>query len=338
MKLKIAMLSILVCYSATLLADKVYLKSGSYLTGTAGSVVGDSIKFTSDDLGEVTVKLANIVKLESSREHVVQYNDMTTENKVLSVKDGQLVEGDKKLDMSNVKAVDPTFETWHGSVNLAASMARGNTVSENASLTADLSRRWEKHRFTSALGYYFAQSGDTKADKQKTENRFEISAQEDYFFLTKLYGYVSGKYEIDQIMELDYRIRLGAGLGYQWLEGVDVAGLGKMSFNQEVGGAWVKEKYDKGYEDDFATVRYAHHYTWDFAKTEGLRFFHNLEYLPDLADLAENYIIDADLGLSWAFSADWQFMAKMEWDYKSKVAEGVKHSDLRYILGLGYKW
>ena len=338
MKLKIAILSILVCYSAALLADKVYLKSGSYLTGTAGSVVGDSIKFTSDDLGEVTVKLANIVKLESSREHVVQYNDMTTENKVLSVKDGQLVEGDKKLDMSNVKAVDPTFETWHGSVNLAASMARGNTVSEKASLTADLSRRWEKHRFTSALGYYFAQSGDTKADKQKTENRFEISAQEDYFFLTKLYGYVSGKYEIDQIMELDYRIRLGAGLGYQWLEGVDVAGLGKMSFNQEVGGAWVKEKYDKGYEDDFATVRYAHHYTWDFAKTEGLRFFHNLEYLPDLADFAENYIIDADLGLSWAFSADWQFIAKMEWDYKSKVAEGVKHSDLRYILGLGYKW
>lgn len=338
MKLKIAILSILVCYSAALLADKVYLKSGSYLTGTAGSVVGDSIKFTSDDLGEVTVKLANIVKLESSREHVVQYNDMTTENKVLSVKDGQLVEGDKKLDMSNVKAVDPTFETWHGSVNLAASMARGNTVSENASLTADLSRRWEKHRFTSALGYYFSQSGDTKTDKQKTENRFEISAQEDYFFLTKLYGYVSGKYEIDQIMELDYRIRLGAGLGYQWLEGVDVAGLGKMSFNQEVGGAWVKEKYDKGYEDDFATVRYAHHYTWDFAKTEGLRFFHNLEYLPDLADFAENYIIDADLGLSWAFSADWQFIAKMEWDYKSKVAEGVKHSDLRYILGLGYKW
>lgn len=338
MKLKLVFFLILASYSAVLLADKVYLKSGSYLTGTAGSVVGDSIKFTSDDLGEVTVKLANIVKLESSREHVVQYNDMTTENKVLSVKDGQLVEGDKKLDMSNVKAVDPTFETWHGSVNLAASMARGNTVSENASLTADLSRRWEKHRFTSALGYYFAQSGDTKADKQKTENRFEISAQEDYFFLTKLYGYVSGKYEIDQIMELDYRIRLGAGLGYQWLEGVDVAGLGKMSFNQEVGGAWVKEKYDKGYEDDFATVRYAHHYTWDFAKTEGLRFFHNLEYLPDLADFAENYIIDADLGLSWAFSADWQFIAKMEWDYKSKVAEGVKHSDLRYILGLGYKW
>lgn len=338
MKLKLLALAALSCCSTIMMADKVYLKSGSYLTGTAGDVVGDSIKFVSDDLGEVTVKLANITKLESSREHVVQYKDLTTEKKALAVKDGALVEGDKKLDMSNVKAVDPVFETWHGSVNIAASMARGNTVSENASLTADLSRRWEKHRFTSALGYYFAQSGDNKLDKQKTENRFELSAQEDYFFITKLYGYVSGKYEIDEIMQLDHRIRLGAGLGYQWLEGVDVAGLGKMSFNQEVGGAWVKEKYENGYDDDFATVRYAHHYTWDFAKTEGLKFFHNFEYLPDLSDFTENYLIDADIGLSWAFSANWQLLAKFEWDYKSQVAEGVKHSDLRYILGLGYKW
>lgn len=338
MNAKLFALVALSCCSTLLMADKVYLKSGSYLTGTAGDVVGDSIKFNADDLGEVTVKLANIVKLESSREHVVQYTDLTTEKKSLAVKDGALVEGEKKLDMSNVKAVDPVVETWHGSVNLAASMARGNTVSENASLTADLSRRWEKHRFTSALGYYFAQSGDTKEDKQKTENRFELSAQEDYFFLTKLYGYVNGKYEIDQIMDLDYRIRLGAGLGYQWLEGVDVAGLGKMSFNQELGGAWVKERYAHSYDDDFATVRYAHHYTWDFAKTEGLKFFHNFEYLPDLSDFAENYIIDADIGFSWAFSANWQFLAKFEWDYKSQVAEGVKHSDLRYILGLGYKW
>lgn len=338
MKLKTLMMAATIVFSAAVMADKVVLLSGSQLTGKAGDVVGDSIKFVSDDLGEVMIKLDKIKILESSRDHVVQYKDLTTEKKSLAVKDGALVEGEKKLDMSNVKAVDPVAETWHGSVNLAASMARGNTVSENASLTADLSRRWEKHRFTSALGYYFAQSGDTKEDKQKTENRFELTAQEDYFFLTKLYGYVNGKYEIDQIMDLDYRIRLGAGLGYQWLEGVDVAGLGKMSFNQEVGGAWVKEKYDRGYDDDFATVRYAHHYTWDFAKAEGLKFFHNFEYLPDLSDFAENYIIDADIGLSWAFSANWQFLAKFEWDYKSQVAEGVKHSDLRYILGLGYKW
>lgn len=338
MKLKMLTLASVAVITAAATADKVVLVSGSQLTGKAGDVVGDSVRFVSDDLGELTIKLDKIKILESEREHTVQYKDLTTEKKYLTVENGAIVEGEKKLDMSNVKAIDPVAETWHGSVNLSASMARGNTVSESASVTADLSRRWERHRFTSALGYYFAQSGDNKADKQKTENRFELSAQEDYFFLTKFYGYVNGKYEIDEIMDLDYRIRLGAGFGYQWLEGEDLAGLGKMNFNQELGAAWVKEEYVDGYEDDFATVRYAHHFTWDFAKAEGLQFFHNFEFLPDVADPTENYIIDADAGLSWAFTANWRLLAKFEWDYKSQVAEGVKHSDLRYILGLGYKW
>ena len=324
--------------SVALMADKVYLKSGSVLSGTAGDVSGDSIIFNSDDLGELKIALSSITKLESPRTHVVQYKDMKIEKKVLGVKDGKFVEGENLLDMANVKAIDPVFESWHGSVNLAASMARGNTVSESVSLFADASRRWETHRFTSSFGYYFSQSGDTKEDKQKTENRFEIQAQEDYFFFPKFYGYVSGKYEHDEIMQLDYRLRLGAGFGYQWIEGVDVAGLGKMDFNQEVGMAWVSEEFDRGYSDDFATVRYAHHYGWGVAKFDGMKFFHNLEFLPDVNDPAENYIIDADAGISWAFRANWQLTAKLEWDYKSKVADGVKHSDLRYILGLGYKW
>ena len=338
MNIKVLFAAVFSLAGAVLMADKVYLKSGSVLTGTAGNVAGGCIMFKSDDLGEVKIALSGIERLESPREHVVQYKDLKQETKVLGVKDGKLVEGDRALDMANVKAVDPVLESWHGSVNLAAGMARGNTVSESVSLFADAARRWETHRFTSSFGYYFSQSGETKESKQKTENRFEIQAQEDYFFWPRFYGYMSGKYEHDEIMQLDYRLRLGAGCGYQWLEGVDVANLGKMDFNQEFGMAWVSEEFDSGYSDDFATVRYAHHYGWTIARFDGMKFFHNLEFLPDVSDPAENYIIDADAGLSWAFRENWQLTARFEWDYKSKVADGVKHSDLRYVLGLGYRW
>ena len=50
------------------------------------------------------------------------------------------------------------------------------------------------------------------------------------------------------------------------------------------------------------------------------------------------YLIDSDVGFTYAFMADWQLIGKIEWDYKSKVGAGAKHSDLRYLLGLGYKW
>ena len=204
-------------------------------------------------------------------------------------------------------------------------------------MTADVNRRWEKDRLTADAGYYYAASGDSKQDKQKTTSRFEAQAQEDHFWTQKFYTYVNGKYETDRIMDLDYRWRVGLGGGYQWLENDDF-GFGKVSFNQEVGLSYVGEKYEHVDDDNYGAFRYAHHLAWEIAAVKNLSFAHNLEWLPQVDEWADNYIIDADAGIVYKFSANWQLVAKVEWDYKSKVAPGTKHSDLRYILGLGYTW
>ena len=88
-------------------ADKVTLKSGSFLTGTVAGASGDEITFKSDDLGEVKIKIANIAKLEDAGEHVVRYNDNSRETKRLAVDQGSYVVESKPLDMSNVKDIDP---------------------------------------------------------------------------------------------------------------------------------------------------------------------------------------------------------------------------------------
>ncbi len=341
---------ILAAVAATLtasvaLADKVILKSGSSLTGTAGVFVDGQLSFDSDDLGAIQIPIAKIAYLEASNEHVVQYNDLSTSKEKLIVSEGSYAtvgaDGEpQKFDTANVKAIDPVPETWHGSVNLSGTVTRGNTVGEAASVTANVSRRWEKDRFVANAGYYYASSGDSKETKQKTENRFELDAQEDHFWTgDKFYTYINGKYEYDRLMSLKYRYRLGAGLGYQWLEDQDLfyLGLGKASFNQEVGMAYVFEKYDDLEKHDYGSFRYAHHFTFDITGVEGLAFAHNLEFMPQVDDWTY-YLIDTDVGLTYAFRANWQLIAKIEWDYQSKVAKGVKHSDIRYILGLGYKW
>lgn len=320
------------------MADKVTLNSGSFLTGTAGLVKGDKLQFKSDDLGDLEIAIANIKSLEEATKHVVQYNDNTRVDKLLTVKDGAFQDGQGKLDMANVKAIDPEVEAWHGSLNLSATAARGNTVAESVAVFGDIARRWEHDRFTANGGYYFAQSGKSKQDKQKTTQRFELAAQEDHFWSTRFYSYVNGKYEYDKIMNLDYRYRLGLGLGYQWLENAEYA-IGKISFNQEVGAAYVGEKYSNGgFKDEYATFRYAHHLAWNPGLIENFDFTHNLELLPDMGDWCGNYIVDADAGFTYAILPSWQIVGKVEWDYKKKVGEGVKHSDLRYLLGLGYKW
>lgn len=325
-------------------ADKVTLKSGSVLTGTAGVLADGKLKFAADDgLGDVLIPIENVVKLEAANnDHVLQYNDNSKETKKVSVDDGALVvdkDGEMvALDMGTVKAVDPEEEKWKGSINLSGMATRGNTVSESASVAADASRRWEKDRFTSNFGYYYAASGDSKQNKQKTVSRLELQAQEDHFWNGQsFYSYVNGKYEFDRIMNLEYRYRLGLGIGYQWFENKDF-GLGKTSFNQELGMSYIAEKYDHTDDDNFGTFRYAHHFAWEVASVAGLAFVHNFEYLPQVDDWSGNYLLDTDVGLTYAFRANWQLIAKAEWDYKRKVAEGTKHSDIRYILGLGYKW
>lgn len=323
------------------MADKVTLKSGSFLTGKAGQVQDGELLFASDDLGDVKIKLANIASLDVSKENVIQYKDNSTETKMLSVKDGVLVEGDgKQLNMENVKALNPTVEKWHGSVNVAFQSSRGNTYENSATVLANLNRRWEKDRLDANFGYYYSETGKSKESKEKSTDRWEIEAQHDHFWSPKWYSYEKGKYEQDDIAGLDYRLTLGAGAGYQWLDGFNSEMTGKWSFNQEVGAAWIKNQYviqDPSADDSYATVRYAHHLKYFPKWNEKIEGFHNLEFLPQVNDW-ENYLIIADVGFSTKIVMDFDLLCKIEWDYNSMPSVGRKSSDIRYIVGLGYKW
>ena len=181
------MKKILVCVSAFYVAlaasaDVIVMKSGAKFVGTVKHIEGGTIDFSSEDVGEIKIKQDNVVSMTTDKANPVEFNDKRIETGVVARGEGGFTLDGKPLDMGEVKAVVPTPETWHGSLNLSASAARGNTVSESVALFADIARRWEKDRITGSAAYNFAQSGDSKEDKQKTSNRFELQAQEDHFW------------------------------------------------------------------------------------------------------------------------------------------------------------
>lgn len=339
------MKSIISAFAAVLacvaFADKVTLKSGSVLSGKAGIIQNGELAFASDDLGDIKIKLANIVKLDVATENVLKYNDNRTEKKMLSVKDGAIVdESGKTLDTGDIKAYNPAVETWHGSVNLAYQSSRGNTYENSATVLANINRRWDYDRFAANFGYYYSETGTGKNDKEKSTDRWELEGQHDHFWSARFYSYENARYEQDDIAGLDYRFKLGLGGGYQWLDGREYETTGKWSFNQEVGAAWIKNSYvmqDPDADDSYATVRYAHHLKYYPKWSDNIEGFHNLEFLPQVNDW-ENYLIKADIGFSTKILLDFDLLAKIEWDYNSMPSVGRKSSDMRYILGLGYKW
>ena len=337
-KLVIAAASALIVSAA--FADKVTLKSGSFLTGTVAGASGDEITFNSDDLGEVKIKVANIVSLVDAGEHVVKYNDNTVETKRLAVDKGVYVVDATPLDMANVKAIDPVEETWHGSFHAAYNATRGNTHDDTATVLLNVNRRWENDRFNGDLGYYYSKSGTASEDAQRTKDRWEAELKHDHFWATKVYSYENLKWERDLIQDLNARYRLGLGLGYQWLDNRIFESTGTWNFNQELGANWIKEEY-KGPSDakknGFCAVRYGHHLDWSPIWTTGLMVFHNAEILPEV-DEWEKFLAKCDLGLTTKIIYDFDFIAKIEWEYNSRPAGDRKYQDVRYILGLGYKW
>ena len=329
-----------VAASITGWADKVCLKSGSFLTGKAGLIQKDKLLFESEDLGEIKIDIKNIASLESDTMHVIQYDDMTSETVPLSVQDGKYTVDGIEIATNHIKEIDPKEETWHGSVNVAFQSTRGNTYGHTATVLANVYKRWEKDRFRADFGYYYGDTGTSKQNNEKTTDNWEAEAQHDHFWAPKIYSYENAKYARDTMAGLSTRIRLGAGLGYQWLDETEFEGTGKWSFNQEAGLGWTHNVYnvkDNGVDNDYCSVHYAHHLLMDPYFSETIQFFHNLAYDPAIHDW-EQYTVEADIGATAKVYGDFDLLAKIEWDYNSTPSAGRKRSDVRYILGLGYKW
>ena len=321
-------------------ADKVTLKSGSFLTGEAGLIQEGKLLFKSDDLGDLKIDITNIKSIDAAKNHVVQYYDNSTEEKILNIKDGELYDGKGKLDMANVKATDPAMETWHGSVHVGFNATRGNTYEDNAAIEANVNRRWEKDRLNADFGYYYGKQGKTGAGREKTEDRWAIAAKHDHFWTAGAYNYEDLKWERDVIQDLNARYRVGLGGGYQWLDNSVFESTGKWSFKQELGVNYINEDYENNDDEKksgFCALRYGHHLGYIPKWTDGLKFFHNLEILPEV-DEWEKFLANADVGFTTKLIYDFDLIAKIEWDYNSQPANDRKKSDYRYIVGLGYQW
>ena len=321
-------------------ADKVTLKSGSFLTGEAGLIQDGKLLFKSADLGDLKIDIAKIKSLDAAKKHVVQYKDNTTEEKVLTVKDGALWSGSGKLDMANVKATDPAIEKWHGNINVAFNAARGNTYQNSAAIKANVNRRWEKDRLNVDFGYYYSENSQSGSETQKTEDRWEVEGKHDHFWAAKIYHYENLKWERDMIQDLRARYRAGLGGGYQWLENTAFESTGKWNFNQELGVNYIKEEYDgesDEKENGFCALRYGHHFGYIPKWADNIEIFHTAEILPEV-DEWEKFLARADVGFTTKLIYDFDLIAKIEWEYNSKPASDRKKDDIRYIVGLGYKW
>lgn len=334
----LVMLVLLGVFAQSMYADELIFKNGDRLTGKVNHAVEGKLVFTSNIAGKVTVDMSNIQTFSTDEAVEVHLKDGNVlVQKVVSSKAGRFaVEGTdtvkaQDFDLSQISSINPPKPKWTGNVSAAVTSTHGNTKTEAISASANLSKRTEKDRTKLSADYARGEQEDPDTGQQNTtENWWRTKAKYDYFFSKKFYGYLDGRYETDKIAELDRRVIVGGGGGYQWIE------TENMKFSTEGGLASLYEKYENQ-TDSSAELSAQFGYNLDMKLAKNLKLVHDLTYYPSTEKFSDYYLTST--GEIRAHFTEKMFVNfKVILNYDTTPAIDAGTTDTKYMLGLGYSF
>jgi len=322
----------------TLYADEVILKNGDRLTGQIVRMTDGKLVFLSGVVGEVTVNLTDIKTFSSNEPIEVHLKDGTVlhqpvaaaEPNQFTLKTAAPLQP-QKFSLADVASINPPAKPqpkWTGSISGAVSSTHGNTKAESVAASVSVQRRSEKDRTTAGADYGRSEQRDRTTRLDETiEDWWRARAQYDYFFTKKFFGFMNARYERDAIADLDRRIVVGGGAGYQWIE------TPKTSFSTNLGLASLYEKFDNQLGSN-SEISLQLGYNFEKRFNEKLRFIHDLVYFPSLEQFSDYFLTTtAELRASLTKSMFANF--KVIFNYDESPAPGRGGTDVKYLLGVG---
>jgi hypothetical protein len=98
----------------------------------------------------------------------------------------------------------------------------------------------------------------------------------------------------------------------------------------------VHEEFEDGDTNDALSARLAYHLKKNLWE-EKVQLFHNFEFYPSLQRI-DDILIITDAGIRTAITEKMFAEYKFEYRYDSTPAEGLHYSDLRHVIGVGWKF
>jgi putative salt-induced outer membrane protein YdiY len=240
--------------------------------------------------------------------------------------------GPQVFRLSDTVAINPPEKDpvdWKGHLVAGATFERGNSITDQANANLEVIRRGLESRFTARASVLYDRDTNFDTGEGVTSDR-EIDGflKYDFFLTEKWYIFQRLSGEKDGVVDLDLRLVVGSGMGYQWVE------RKALNFSTEVGLAWTDERYkDDTLDNDYL----AGILRWDLDSRffDRLTFFHRGDWRPSLEDSGV-VVIDTVTGLRSDLSDSFFLEAKVVWEWDSEPSTGKDRQDVDYILGLGY--
>jgi len=329
---------LLLCHCGAIQADQVVLTNGDRLSGKIVSLVEGKMTFTADMVGEVTIPLTDIRTFASDTDLDIHLKDGTIlVRKVSTAPDNQFsVAGSDMISAQTIKVADITAinppakpkPRWTGHLSAGWTSIHGNTTADTRSLSFRATKRTDKDRLTVSGDYVRSRQVDPATNvKNTTEDWWRAQTKYNYYFTPRWFGYLDGRYEKDSIAQLDRRVLIGAGGGWQWIE------TERTNISFELGLASLYEKFDnQAGSNSELTAQVGYNIDHKFTRKIHLR--HDLTYYPAMDKLSDYYLTTT--GSLRADLTDRTFVDfKTIFSYDSTPAPGQGGTDVKYILGVG---
>jgi putative salt-induced outer membrane protein YdiY len=170
----------------------------------------------------------------------------------------------------------------------------------------------------------------TDSEDVKTEDKALGYMKYDHFFTKKWYGYANATGEQDEFKDLDLRVTLGAGAGYQFIES------DRTNLSLEAGLSYVNENYIIAEDNSFVAGRWALRFD-HFILPKSLQYFLYHTGLQSVED-SDDLILFTQTGFRIPFYKNLNITAQFNWEYDKSPSPGKKESDYTYLLTFGYLW
>lgn len=214
------------------------------------------------------------------------------------------------------------WEGWKGSAELGLNGASGN--SENFGFRAGMGLKRETTQMITTLGFSYNYS---TSDGDKTTDRGELNAKNEWRVAPPWRVFVAGKLEYDQFQDWDWRTSLFAGVGYEFIKTDRTLLLGRVGvgFSREIGGSdnRIKPELDLGLD-------------WEHKLDDRQKLFASVDYYPSLLNFPEDYRVAAKAGYEVLVDPTNGMALKLgiEDMYQSKPGGGKKRNDFTYFATL----
>ena len=330
------LLALLMLAGTSAQAGTVVLKNGDRLSGEVDSISGGRLLLDTEYAGRVPIALDAVESVTSPVQFHVRLRGGGYLDGRLAAEDGtqRLVsndQGSQPIDLDAVSnasrrgdALADLASGWTTQADLAAALSTGNSETESVNLLvrSTLALDWTVHDWTLLVSR-------EEADSVVSKEQLDFDYGYKRFFTDKWFALGNAEYYRDELKDIDLRITLGGGIGYQvWQDsfGALSVGTGVSAVFDEIG-TKAKENPAWRWELDY------NRFLW----SKQLEFFHRHSLLV-IPDSNRGEVIEASTGVRLAISDRLNTHFRVDHRIDTKPPEDAERTDVTYSLGVGFRF